>query len=546
MNVHGLLNHKTKTVGAAAGILAVSSLLSRFLGVARDWLLAKSFGAGADLDVYFAAFKIPDFIYNILILGGVLVAFLPLFSEYFSKDEKEAWDFTSNCMNTFLFLLILISVFLFIFTPQLIKLIAPGFNYEQIQKTILLTRIMFLSPIFFSLSSVFSGILQYFNRFLVYSLCPILYNLGIIFGIIVLSPRFGILGVGLGVVFGAFIYFAIQIPSVLNCGFKYRAILNFKDVKIKRIFTLMMPRIFGVSVQQINLIIINAIASTLTTGSISVFNFANNIRFFPIGIIGISFATAVFPSLSRNWAENEKDKFIRSFSSVFRQILYLIIPISVLIFILKNQIVEIILSHGQFSDSAAKLTAASLGLFCFGLFGSALITLFFRAFFSLRDTVTPTLIALIAMGINIGLSFFFTQALRFSTCFNLQRFFRNVFFLQEVNDISVLGLPLAVSISTFFQFVLLFFFLKRKIGDFGFKKISMSFYRILISVVLLIIVVYPVSLFISRMGALWQMVIIGFIGSLTYLLSTLVLGSPEVKVIKSLLLEKFFSKRNYA
>ena len=152
------LNHETKRVTLAALILATSSLVSRFLGVARNWLLASKFGAGSDLDIYFAAFKIPDFVYNILILGGVSVAFLPLFSEYFSRNKKEAWDFCLNCFNVFLFLLVFLCLVLFIFTPSLVKLIAPGFTDEGLEKTVILTRIMFFSPVLLGLSSIFSGV----------------------------------------------------------------------------------------------------------------------------------------------------------------------------------------------------------------------------------------------------------------------------------------------------------------------------------------------------------------------------------------------------
>ncbi len=546
MILDSFLNHKTKTVGLAGIILATSSIISRFLGVIRDLLLAQKFGAGSELDIYFAAFKIPDFVYNVLILGGVLVAFLPLFSEYFTKDEKEAWKFSSNCLNIFLFLLVLLSLVLFFFTPFLMKLIAPGFNAEQMQKTVTLTRIMFLSPILFGLSSIFSGILQYFNRFLVYSLCPILYNLGIIFGIIFLAPQFGVLGVGFGVILGAFLHFAIQIPSVIRCGFNYKFILDFKDTKIKKVFSLMVPRSFGVSVQQINLIVINAIASTLSAGSISIFTFANNVQYFPIGIVGASLATAVFPTLSKSWAEKKKEDFIKSFSSVFRQIMYFIFPISFLIFILRSQIIEILLQRGEFSSLAASLTSASLALFCFGIFASSLLPLFFRAFFSLKDTKTPTIIAIVSMSVSIALSFFLTQALvilpKTGMMGGLEMFLRQVFSLKT-EDISVLGLPLAVSIGAIFQFTLLFIFLKKRIGDFDLERIKTSFSKILIAVALMGTSIYLTLPFLETIlnsnsfKALWQITIVGILGTLVYFIATLLLGLSEAKTIIS-----FFKK----
>jgi len=460
MNLN-FFNHQTKTVGRAAIILTFSALFSRFLGIIRDWLLARTFGASPELDVYFAAFKIPDFVYNVLIMGGISVAFLPLFSEYFSKNEKEAWEFTSNSLNVFLVLLISLSLLLFILTPQLVRIIAPGFSLTQKDLTISLTGLMLLSPIFFGLSAILSGVLQYFNRFLVYSLCPLLYNLGIIFGILFLQPRFGVLGVALGVILGAFSHFAIQIPSVLNCGFSLKPIFNFKDSRLKRVFVLMIPRTFGVASQQLNLIFINAIASTLATGSIAIFNFANNIQYFPIGIVGVSVAIAAFPALAKNWAEDQKEKFIEKFYLAFKQILYFVLPASILIFFFRNLIVNILLRHGNFSLEAARLTEGCLGLFSLSIFASSLIPLIFRAFFSFQDTKTPTLISLISMGLNIILAYFLTWFLKFDSLF--KGFLANIFSLKGIENISVLGLSLAVTVSTIFQFVLMMIFLKKRI-----------------------------------------------------------------------------------
>ena len=177
-----VFHFQTKTVTFAALLLGISALISRLLGLFRDRLLAGTFGAGQDLDVYFAAFRIPDFVYGILIMGGISAIFLPVFSEYFKKDEQEAWRLASNILNCFLVLLIVICGILAIFTPWLIKFITPGFSPEQKALAVSLTRIMFLSPIFLGLSSLFSGVLHYFNRFLAYSIAPVLYNLSIIFG----------------------------------------------------------------------------------------------------------------------------------------------------------------------------------------------------------------------------------------------------------------------------------------------------------------------------------------------------------------------------
>ena len=503
-------NSETKTINSAAAILALAGLFSRFLGLVRDWLLSSTFGASWELDVYFVAFRIPDLIYNVLVAGGIVVAFLPLFSEYFSLSKEKAWEFANNILNVFLFLLVTISLVLFLFTPFLVKLIAPGFNLEELALGIFLTRIILLGPILLGLSSIFSAILQYFNRFLVYALCGLLYNLGIIFGILFLVPFFGIAGVALGVVVGAVFHFLIQIPSAIGCGFKYRRIFSF-SVDLKRVFKLMLPRTLATAGQQINLVVITAIASTLSTGSIAIFSFANNIQYFPVGIIGVSFATAIFPALSKTWVEEKRKDFIDKLSLTFCKILYFIVPLSVLFFVLRRHIVDVILRHGQFTQVQADLTSACLGLFCIGIWALALIPLLFRAFFSLQDTKTPTLIALSGIVLNIVLSFYL------------------VWLFGSWGVASLLGLPLAFSLSSIFQLALLMIFLKKRIGDLSFRRIYDSFWRVFTASLIMFLFVSFISNFLSP-SVFWEKVIVIFLiffaGILTYLLSARILKIP--------------------
>jgi len=540
-------NSQTKTVTFAAGLLSVSALASRLLGLIRDGLLAGHFGAGIETDIYFTAFRIPDFVYNFLIVGGLTIAFLPLFSEYYSKNKEKAWEITNNLLNIFLLFLVLTSLILFIFTPWLMKFIAPGFSPESKALATALTRLMFLSPILFGISNIFSSILHYFNRFLVYSIAPVLYNLGIIFGILFLAPYFGIFGVGIGVILGALLHLAIQIPSAINCGFRYKPLFNFRHPALKEIVRLMVPRSFAVGAQQINLVIITAIASTLVAGSIAIFNFANNLYYIPVGIFGISFAIASFPKLSKSWALNQKEEFLKNFSSVFRQILFLVIPASVLIILLRAQLVRIVLGSlgpGKFGWQDTRLTAACLGIFSIGIFASALIPFVCRAFFSFKDTKTPTLIAITGVSLNIFLSFYLTGILK-SPGF-LGNFIIKIFDLQRVSDISVTGLPLAFSIAVIFQFILLLIFLYKKIGDFRVGEIFRSFEKALIAVIFSGVSIYLTLYFIGNLvnmhtfsGIFIQGGLAGVAGVLIYLLLSLILKSPELRVIKSAVFKQF-------
>jgi len=549
--IKSIFYSQTKTVTFAAFILAVSALISRFLGLIRDHLLASHFGAGQELDIYFAAFRIPDFIYGILIAGGITAAFLPVFAEYFERGEEgqksskwsqEALNFTNNVLNIFLFLVILICAVLAIFTPLIIKFIIPGFSPQNAGLTITLTRIMFLSPILFGLSTIFSSILYYFNRFLSYSLSPILYNLGIIFGILFLVPIFGIFGLVYGVIIGALFHLLIQIPAVKMSGYHYKPIFDFKGSGIKKIFKLMLPRILGTSAYQINLIVVTAIASTLVAGSITVFSFSNNLHYLPISLIGTSFAVSSFPAFSRIWANGQKNKFLESFSSSFRQIIFLIVPISLIVFLLRAQLVRLILGTGRFGWLDTRLTAACLGLFCFGILGESVVPLLSKTFFALQDTKTPVLIGIFSMLLNISFSFLFVFLLKFSNLFS--NFFRNFLKLHDIRHIAIIGLPLSLSVVALVQASLLLIFLHKKFGRIRAKEIAFSGIKILTAGFLMFLVTYFIrnisSNFVNMstfFGIFFQTVLAGGAGIIVYFLVVFLLKSSELKTIKSAFLK---------
>jgi len=438
----------------------------------------------------------------------------------------------------------LISLLLFILTPWLARFITPGFTPEAKSMVVILTRILLIQPILLGISNIFSGILHYFYRFLAYSMAPIFYNLGIIFGILFLVPYFGIFGVGFGVLLGAFLHLLIQIPSAISCGFKYNFLFDFKYPAIRRIFLLMIPRIFGIAANQINLIVITAIASTIAAGSVAIFNFANNLQGLPVGILGVSLATAVFPTFSRLWVNGQKKEFTDKTSLIIRQTLFLMIPASILMFILRAQIVRLILGTGRFGWDDTKLTAASLGLFALSIFASALIPFLMRAFFSFQDTKTPTIIGLISAALSIGFAFLFKSMLSSSNFFT--NFIENTLKLSSVENIAVIGLPLAISIAVILQFVLLLAFLHKKIGDLGIKEILNSLKKILIASILMIGNTYFLLKFLANfvnmqtfLGVFSQTAIAGLFGISIYFLLTFYLKSPELETLKFSILSKF-------
>ncbi len=538
--VKKILNHKSKTIFSAAFILGVAALASRVLGLIRDRLLAGRFGAGNELDIYFAAFRLPDLIYSILIMGAISSAFIPVFAEYFQKNKKEAWHLTSGLFNLVSVILIVLAVVFIVLAPWLISLVAPGFSGIKREMTILLTRIMFLSPLLLGMSSILSGILQYFHRFFIYSLAPVMYNLGIIFGILFFVPLWGLVGLAWGVVLGAGLHLLIQLPSVLYSGFRLTKVLKFLHPGIKKIVKLMIPRTIGLAGSQINFLVITAIASTLISGSIAVFNLSHNLYWVPIGIVGISFATATFPRLARSFAKEEKEKFSKDFSSVFSQILYLVLPITVVFFLLRAQIVRIILGTGEFSWVDTRLTAAALGIFSLSIFAQSLIPLISRAFYAFQNTKTPVLVSLWSIGLNILGSFFFVWALGNGNWFS--SFVSQILKLQDINNFAVLGLPIAFTLAGIFNFIILIKVFNTKIKLWKPKNILNSFSKIILACILMGITIYAflyvLDLFLNTrtfIGIFLQAAIAAIAGIIIYFVSTLLLKSPEsVALIKKI------------
>ena len=461
MTIKGLLNSQARTVGFAAGILFCASLLTKALALFRDRLLAGTFGAGEELDMYFAAFRIPDVIYNILIMGGLTAVFLPIFAEYFHKNKEEAWKVAANVFNIVFLVLVGFSLVLGVFAPFFMRLVAPGFSPENQETAVLLTRIMFLSPILFGMSSLLSGLLQYFGRFVAYSLAPVMYNLGIILGILYFVPILGVVGLAWGVIFGALLHVAVQIVPALSAGFRWRFMLDTTHASVSKILKLALPRTVGAAAYHFNLVVMTAIASTLAAGSIAVFNFADNLQYAPVSLIGISFAVASFPVLSRAFAEGKREEFAQYFSSAFARIVFFTVPVVILTVTLRAQIVRIIFGTGEFGWLATQLTAASLGMFALGILPLALIPLMVRSFFSMQDTRTPVLISISSVALNIILAFSFIAV------FSSQNFFStsvlSLLDITGVGDHRIIALPLALSLAAIFQFLLLAFFLSRKL-----------------------------------------------------------------------------------
>lgn len=510
-----LMNSPIHNITLAAALVALFSLASRFLGIVRDHILAGSFGAGLELDVYYAAFRVPDFLYNLVVLGALSAGFIPIFSEMIKRSEKVAEEkeklvrLASNVFNTLLLLLFVFSIIGIIFARPLTSWIVPGFSAASQAQTVILTRIMFLSPLFLGMSGVLGGVLQSYKRFFVYSLSPIFYNLGIIFGALVLTKFWGLSGLAWGVVLGAALHFAVQLPTIWQLGFRYKFYLNWRDWGLRQIAGMMGPRTLSLAISQVNLVAMTALASSLDSGSLSIFNLANNLQSFPLGVFGISFAVAAFPFLSEN-AYNPKELKER-FSSTMRQILFFVIPASVLLITLRAQIIRVILGSGAFNWQDTVLTMNTLGFFALSLFAQATIPLLVRVFYARRDSLTPFYLGLFSVILNIVLAYYLRP------------------------NFGVAGLALAFSIAAIMNFFSLWLCLYFQVGSLDLDKILVSVLKFSgaaigagIGVQVLKVAIWPFINMETFAGVFIQLIVAGGGGVIIYALLCYLFKSPEL------------------
>ncbi len=412
----------TKTIGGAALLIALSGVASRILGFVRDRILATQFGAGDVLDAYYTAFRIPDLLYGLLVAGALSAAFVPIFTELVSEEKREeSWKLASGVLTLIALTLGLLGLLGILFTPSLLTLLAPGFSGTKLDLAIKFTRIMLLSPLFLGMSAVFGGVLISLKRFVAYSLAPVFYNIGIIFGTVVLTKYMGEAGLSWGVVLGAFLHMLVQYPAMKQAGFHFLGSLQefFTDKSIRKVLFLMIPRSLSMGVTQISLLAVTAFASLLASGSLAAYTLANNIQSVPLGLFGIAFSLAVFPSLSLYAAKKEDEKFFTVLAETSRRILFFVVPLSIALIVFRAQFVRVILGAGAFDWEDTILTFEVLKYFAMSLFAQSLIPLFARAFFAFQNTKTPLYIALVSEAIHIALippllHFFSVEALAIS------------------------------------------------------------------------------------------------------------------------------------
>lgn len=454
--IRWLKKESTSILGAAT-IVGVLSLVSRFVGFIRDRILAGTFGAGDQLDVYYAAFKIPDLMFQLIVVGALSASFIPLFTAHTQKKngQEKAWEFTNNTLHLIGAAMVILSLVLVALAPWVASLIAPGFSEVKQLMVAQQMRIMLMAQVLLAVSMIYGSVLQSLKRFLIYSFAPIFYNLGIIGGALFLTEDFGVKGLAYGVVIGALLHLLTQIVGMHGTGYKYQWIMDWKRKDVRQMLKLMAPRSVGLAVNQVMFLVLTILASTLVAGSVTIFEFAYNIQFLPVGVIGVSFAVAVFPTLSELAQEEKAKKFASVVTSSALQMIYLLVPMSLLFLILRAQIVRVVVGAGEFDWAATIATADTLAFFALTFIPQALVFLFARSFYALQDTITPLAIAVVSSVVGVLSA------------------------LILKNDFGVVALAMAYSLAVLVNMGLLWVMLRQRIGNFEETSFSLTFLKIL-------------------------------------------------------------------
>ena len=508
----------SKVAKATIGLM-LATAIAKGLGFGRELVLASSYGVSMYSDAYLTAMNIPVVIFAII---GITLAtvLIPLYFEVNNElGEINALKFTNNVFNIVIVLCILLAIIGVVFTEQLVKIFAVGFEGETLNIAIHFTRITIMSIVFTGLSYIMTAYLQIKNNFTIPGLASVPKNIIIIVSII-LSVKYNPYIMIWGTLIGIATEFIFQLPFAIKSGYKYQLYINIKDKYIKKMSWLIGPVLIGVAVNQINTMVDRTLASTLVEGSISALNYANKLNGFVMALFITSVGAVIYPMLSKLSSEDNKEKFISSVVQSINSVILLVIPISIGAIVLATPIVKLLFQRGEFDARATSMTAIALIMYSIGMVAFGLRDIIGKVFYALKDTKTPMINGAIAMIMNIVLNIILVKYLQLA------------------------GLALATSISAIVCIFLLFGSLKKKIGYFGQDKIIKTMIKSILSAVVMGIVTYFIYNMISNLLGVGfikeviSLVVSVGIGAVTYAILVVLLKVEEINIITSMMKKK--------
>jgi putative peptidoglycan lipid II flippase len=426
----------------------IGLILSSVVGLLRYVLVTRAFGTSAANDAFNTAIRLPDFLFSLMAGGALASAFIPTYTGFLVAEKREAADRLVSVVGSWIFILLAAgAALLAVFAPFMVRhVLAPGYtDAGKINTTVTLLRILLLCPIIFGISGLAMGILNAHNRFFLSALAPMFYSLGWIFGVLALAPTMGIYGLAWGVVLGAVMHLAVQIPALVSLRRSYRFSLDASDPAVRNVVRLMAPRVVGQSAVQMNFLVNTLLASTQPVGSITALNLAFNLMTTPEAVFAQAGATAAFPTLSAQVSRGEIDSMRSTLLSILRGVFYLALPSSIGMILLATPVIQIIYERGVFNAQSTQMTVWALYFYAAGLVAHSMVEVLVRAFYAMQDTVIPVAVAVGGMILNVALSLVLVAAFSFSGWMPHG------------------GLALANSLATFIEMTALILILRRKI-----------------------------------------------------------------------------------
>jgi putative peptidoglycan lipid II flippase len=483
-------------IARAAGLVMALFVVSRAMGLLREVFISHHFGTGGELDAYLAAFRLPDILFQIVAGGALASAFIPTFAGYLAADDDDgAWRLASAVINLVLLLTTVLAAVAALLAPWLVRVvIAPGFDLPRQALTADLMRLMLLTPAIFGVSGVVMGILNARQHFLLPALAPILYNLGIIAGALLLAPSLGVRGLALGVVAGAVGHLLVQVPGLVHHGLRYTPTLGLRDAGVREVGRLMLPRVVGLAAVQVNFLVNTILASGQAAGSLAALNYAWLLMLLPQGT-----------------------EMRSTLAATLRAVLYLILPAAVGLIVLREPVVQIVFQRGAFTETSTHMVTWALAFFVLGLPAHAIVEIVVRAFYAMHDTKTPVAVGVVAVVLNVGLSLAFVQV------------FRALGWMPHG------GLALSNSLATTIEMAVLLFLIRRRLTGLEGRDMLRSLGRMALAAGPMAALAAGTARWLAGYGPWLAGGLAVALGGLAYFLLSLALGSPEPRAVWNLL-----------
>lgn len=510
---------KPSALNRAAILLMITMTLSNVLGLVRNVILSKNISLDR-LDAYYTAFNIPDLVFNLMVLGAISTALIPVFSQLLKdKDEEKAWRVVNNFLNTTVLFLLIFLVIAFIFMDPLITILAPGFGEEKHILTVSMARIMLLSPLLFAISYIIGGVLNTYKNFVAYAIAPLVYNLSIIIGALLAPKLHGVETVAISVVIGALAHLLVQLPAALSIGWRHKMIIDFKDEYLRKIYRLMIPRSIGLGITQINFIAFTIIGSTMDKGAIAIYKLTNDLQTTPTVIFGSSIAIAAFPFMTEKASQNDRAGVADIAHKATRIILFLLLPCAAFALILSNKIIPLYLALGHNMVNWADTMRAidTFSLLVISIISQGLIGVYARVYYAFSDTRRPMYYSFVSAVVSVIFALIFKYL-----------------------NWDVKGLALAFTIGSWLNFALLYINSKKYFKVKESTAVANSFFKILFSTLISGSMAYVVlrfsEIFITStkvFGLVGQALITLLIGVIIYWYILYLLDAKELQWIKN-------------